>query len=112
MSGHAVELVRLLKLELATTRNDMAHNPVMMNLFVHKLTGDILTEQSIANIRAGRIITLPDAREFAAKVEGLAGLKGLMPTTRSTSTPSCCCFALHAVRVNANVRLQLRARAS
>src|SRR3981081_4243231 len=33
--------------QLANIRNDIAHNPVMLNMFVHKTSGDVLLEQSI-----------------------------------------------------------------
>jgi hypothetical protein len=68
--------VRMLKRakELAKTRNDIAHNPVMMNVFVHEDTGrDPLFEQCIATARDGRVIDLPEAKEFAGEVEDLAG---------------------------------------
>ena len=59
--------------KLAETRNDIAHNPVMMNVFIHKASGDVLLERSIATDRGGRIIDLPELKEFAAEVEDLAG---------------------------------------
>lgn len=68
------EFVALLKRakELATTRNDIAHNPVMMNVFVNKTTGDLLFERSIATARGGRFIDISAAKEFAAEVEDIA----------------------------------------
>jgi hypothetical protein len=58
--------------ELAKTRNDVAHNPVMLNMFVHKTSGDVMLEHSIATVRGERFIDLPAAKEFAAEVEDLA----------------------------------------
>lgn len=67
------EFVAMLKRarELAKTRNDIAHNPVVMNMFVNKSTGDILLERSIATARGGRVIDIAAAKEFAADVEDL-----------------------------------------
>ena len=58
--------------ELAQIRNDIAHNPVMLNVFVHKVTGDVLLEQSIAAARGNRFIDISSAKELAAAVEDLA----------------------------------------
>ena len=58
--------------KLAETRNDIAHNPVMLNVFVHKVSGDVLLEHSIAAARGGRFIDLASATEFADEVEDLA----------------------------------------
>jgi hypothetical protein len=58
--------------KLAETRNDIAHYPVMMNVFIHKASGDVLLERSIATARGGRIIDLPGLKEFADEVEDLA----------------------------------------
>jgi len=58
--------------KLAETRNDIAHNPVMLNVFVHKVSGDVLLEHSIATARGGRFIDLSSATEFADEVEDLA----------------------------------------
>jgi len=68
------EFVALLKRakELAKTRNDIAHNPVMMNVFVDKTTGDVLLERSIETARSGRFIDISAAKEFAAEVEDIA----------------------------------------
>jgi hypothetical protein len=70
----AAKFVEMLKRarKLAETRNDIAHNPVMMNVFVHRASGDILVERSIATARGGRIIDLPELTEFADEVEDLA----------------------------------------
>ena len=59
--------------ELASVRNDIAHNPVMLNVFVHRATGDVALEHSIATARGGRFIDLAAANEFADEVEDLAG---------------------------------------
>jgi len=68
------EFVAMLKRakELAQTRNDIAHNPVMLNVFVHRVTGDVLLEHSIAAARGNRFIDISSAKEFAAEVEDLA----------------------------------------
>ena len=68
------EFVAMLKQakELAKIRNDIAHNPVMLNVFVHKTTGDLLLEHSIAIARGNRFIDISSAKEFAADVEDLA----------------------------------------
>lgn len=68
------DFVALLKRskELAKTRNDIAHNPVMMNVFVNKTSGDVLLERSIEVARGGRFIDISAAKEFAAEVEDLA----------------------------------------
>jgi hypothetical protein len=59
--------------ELASVRNDIAHNPVMLNVFVHESTDDVAFEHCIATARGGRFIDLASAKEFADEVEGLAG---------------------------------------
>jgi hypothetical protein len=58
--------------ELAQTRNDIAHNPVMLNVFVHEASGDVALENCIATARGGRFIDLAGAKEFADEVENLA----------------------------------------
>lgn len=57
---------------LAQVRNVIAHNPVMLNVFVRETSGDVLLEQSIATVRGNRFIDLVDAKEFADEVEDLA----------------------------------------
>ena len=71
---HVVEFLRMLKRakKLAETRNDIAHNPVMLNVFVNETPGDIGLERCIATARGGRFIDLVFAREFADEVESLA----------------------------------------
>jgi hypothetical protein len=66
-----VEMLKKAK-DLAKVRNDIAHNPVMLNIFVHKTSGDILLERSIATVRGDRFIDLASAKEFADEVEDLA----------------------------------------
>jgi hypothetical protein len=71
----SVPFIQMLKRakDLAKTRNDIAHNPVMLNIFVHKATGDDpLLQRCIATARGGRVIDLAEAKEFAAEVEDLA----------------------------------------
>jgi hypothetical protein len=74
MSEAVAQFVAMLKRAriLAETRNDIAHNPVMLNVFIHKTSGDVLLERSIATARGGRFIDLASAKEFADEVEDLA----------------------------------------
>lgn len=59
--------------KLAETRNLIAHNPVMLNLYVHMSTGDFKALRSITSARGdGRSIELEDLKEYAAEVEDLA----------------------------------------
>jgi len=58
--------------KLAGTRNEIAHNPVMLNVFVHMASGDLLLEHCIATARSGKFIDLAQAKEFADEVEDLA----------------------------------------
>lgn len=58
--------------ELARTRNDIAHNPVMLNVFASKISDDLAIEQCISTIRGNRNIDLPDLKKFADEVESLA----------------------------------------
>lgn len=57
---------------LASVRNDIAHNPVMLNMFRDNVTGDFSLAHCIATARGGRVIDLADAKEFADEVEDLA----------------------------------------
>lgn len=74
ISEPVAAFVKLLKRakELAPVRNDIAHNPVMLNVFVHKVTNDVAFEHCIATARGGRFIDLASAKEFAEEVETLA----------------------------------------
>lgn len=74
MRSQVADFVESLKRakKLAETRNDIAHNPVMLNVFVHMASGDLLFEHSIATARGGRFIELAQAKEFADEVEDLA----------------------------------------
>lgn len=73
-TGSTAEFVRMLKRArvLAQTRNDIAHNPVMLNVFENEASGDLLLERCIATARGGRVIDLAAAKEFADEVESLA----------------------------------------
>lgn len=73
-SARIAEFIRMLKRArvLAQTRNDIAHNPVMLNVFAHEASGDFALERCIATARGGRIIDLAAAKEFADEVESLA----------------------------------------
>jgi hypothetical protein len=44
--------------ELASIRNDIAHNPVMLNLYLHESTPDMLFEHCITTARGGKTIDL------------------------------------------------------
>jgi hypothetical protein len=58
---------------LARTRNLIAHNPVMLDVYVNLGTSDVLTERSIRSARSGaQTLTLEELKEFAAEVEDLA----------------------------------------
>ena len=59
--------------KLAEVRNVIAHNPVMLNLYLQRGTGDVHAERSIAAARReGLSIDLASLKEFAAEVEDLA----------------------------------------
>jgi hypothetical protein len=74
LDDHALQFVISLKRakKLAETRNDIAHNPVMLNVFVHEASGDVLLEQSISHVRADRVIDLEQMKEFTEDVKNLA----------------------------------------
>jgi hypothetical protein len=58
---------------LAKTRNLIAHNPVMLDIYVNPLTDDIYTEHTIASARStGQTLNLEQLKEFAAEVEDLS----------------------------------------
>ena len=58
--------------ELARTRNDIAHNPVMLNVFASQISDDLAVEHCISIARGDRVIDLPAVKEFADEVESLA----------------------------------------
>jgi hypothetical protein len=58
--------------KLAATRNDVAHNPVMLDIFINEASGDFLLEQSIRRIRGDRRIDLSEMKEFTAAAQDLA----------------------------------------
>jgi hypothetical protein len=74
LAPSTVAFVKMLKRakELASVRNDIAHNPVMLNVFIHEASGDVAFEHCIATARGGRFIDLASAKEFADEVENLA----------------------------------------
>ena len=80
ISGYVSQFIGKLKRAkvLASTRNHIAHNPVMLNMFVHKTSGDVTLERSIATIRGEKFIDLASAKEFAAEVEDLASTMWLL----------------------------------
>lgn len=59
--------------QLASIRNVIAHNPVMLNMFVDKVSGDVALQHCISVAqRKERTIDLAAAEEYAAEVENLA----------------------------------------
>ena len=57
---------------LAKVRNDIAHNPLHMQFYADKSTGDTLTELAIVAIRSGEPINRDFLKEQAAKAGDLA----------------------------------------
>jgi len=58
---------------LAKTRNLIAHNPVMLDIYVNLGTSDVLTEHAIRSARSGQqTLKLDELKEFAAEVEDLS----------------------------------------
>ena len=58
---------------LAKTRNQIAHNPVMLDLYVNETMDDHYVERSIRSARGGaEPFRLEDLKEFSAYVENLA----------------------------------------
>lgn len=58
---------------LARTRNLIAHNPVMLDIYVNPHTEDIYTEHTIASARStGQTLNLEQLKEFAAEVEDIS----------------------------------------
>ncbi|MDE1943708.1 MAG: hypothetical protein KGI47_11275 [Betaproteobacteria bacterium] len=58
---------------LTRTRNLIAHNPVMLDIYVNPHTDDVYTERTIASARStGLTLNLEQLREFAADVEELS----------------------------------------
>lgn len=59
--------------ELAKLRNLIAHNPVMLDIYVNPQTEDIYTEHTIASARStGQTLNIEQLKEFAAEVEDLS----------------------------------------
>lgn len=57
---------------LAKKRNLIAHNPVMLDIFVNEDETQMLAEDSITHARSGETMGLEDLKEFAAAVEDLS----------------------------------------
>lgn len=58
---------------LAKTRNLIAHNPVMLDLYVNEDETESVARHSITSARSeGQTLTLEDLEEFASEVEGLS----------------------------------------
>lgn len=57
---------------LAKKRNLIAHNPVMLDIFVNEDETKMLAEHSITHARSGETMDLDDLKEFAAAVEDLS----------------------------------------
>lgn len=59
--------------ELARTRNLIAHNPMMLDIYVNKTETEMYTEHSIRSVRSeGKSLDLPALKEFAEEVENLS----------------------------------------
>lgn len=59
---------------LSEYRNVLAHNPLIADFYVHKVTGDVVVEHGISSARRkGKSIDLASLKELAGEVEGLAG---------------------------------------
>jgi hypothetical protein len=74
-SGPATELVTKLKATkaLAEVRNLIAHNPILLNIYAHRATGDTVTELAISAARQpAKSIDLASLKEYAAAVEDCA----------------------------------------
>lgn len=57
---------------LVKQRNLIAHNPVMLDIFVTEDETQMLAEHSITHARSGQTMGLEDLKEFAAAVEDLS----------------------------------------
>lgn len=57
---------------LAKKRNLIAHNPVMLDIFVNEDETQMLAEHSITHARSDETMSLEDLKEFAAAVEDLS----------------------------------------
>jgi hypothetical protein len=57
---------------LANKRNLIAHNPVMLDIFVNEDETQMVAEHSISHARSGETMSLEDLKEFAATVEDLS----------------------------------------
>jgi hypothetical protein len=71
----AAELAARLKATkpLAKVRNVIAHNPLQLHFYAHRLTGDMTTELAILGERSpGKSIDLASLKEYAAAVENSA----------------------------------------
>jgi hypothetical protein len=80
---------------LAKTRNLIAHNPVMLDIYVNPHTDDIYTEHTIASARSGgQALNFEQLREFAAEVEDLSSSMWLHFTQATNSSDSL--FRTHA----------------
>lgn len=74
---------------LAQTRNLIAHNPVMLDIYVNRATEDVRTEHTISSARAGsQTLNLEQLKEFAAEVEDLSSSLLLLFSQASQSTDS------------------------
>lgn len=91
LSEHGKKFVQSLKRakKLGELRNEIAHNPVMLNVYFHEPSGNLLRERSIARVRGDRVIDLAEMKEFAAAVQDLASCMWLevMNLTRGEIGP-------------------------
>lgn len=58
---------------LSEYRNLLAHNPLVADIYVHQITGDVVVEHGISSARKKeKSIDLASLKELAGEVEGLA----------------------------------------
>ena len=58
---------------LSEYRNVIAHNPLLLDLYINQATGDMKAERAITAARSdGKSIDLPGLTELAAEAESLA----------------------------------------
>lgn len=74
-SHNIATLINKLKLakSLSEYRNVLAHNPLVADIYVHQLTGDVIVEHGISSAKKReKTIDLASMKELAGEVESLA----------------------------------------
>jgi hypothetical protein len=67
-----IEKLKRAKL-LSEYRNVLAHNPLVADIYVHQITGDVVVEHGISSARKKeKSIDLASLKELVAEVKGLA----------------------------------------